>query len=469
MSIISTVTRLFGTSNDDVFDTASIGGSVIFNANGGNDSVSDTLEGGNDKFNGYAGDDTLLGGDGNDTLNGGAGADSLDGGAGDDDLTIDQDDLDTGYVNGGADYDIIRGSGAITGLDLTDVAGERFLGGHGDDSVSGGSGTTGVAMAGNGGNDTLEGSAGADRMSGNSGDDVLSGGAGDDTILGGAGADTMTGGDGFDMLVATGTTGVLMNMVVGRIEGGDFDGDVASGFEGMVGTNYNDKIVGNNVDNFLFGNAGNDTLLGGGGADTLLGGLGADDLQVDQADIDSGLVDAGGGLDIIRASGTLTIDMSAVNGERFFGGSGGDYASASGSESVRLNGYGGNDTLEGSSVNDTINGGNGDDVIIGDGGNDRLLGNGGSDSFVIAGDNFGADDVFDFSTADRVVFDNSELGADAVGIADITLTDNPLGVVVTASGLTGSTRLRGNLDAVDLMVTMDGNGDIIVEWDLVPV
>ena len=58
-------------------------------------------------LNGEGGHDTLLGGAGNDWLIGGEGSDALKGGAGDDVLVVDVDDLTNGYVDGGADFDVV--------------------------------------------------------------------------------------------------------------------------------------------------------------------------------------------------------------------------------------------------------------------------------------------------------------------------------------------------------------------------
>jgi Ca2+-binding RTX toxin-like protein len=63
----------------------------------------------------------------------------------------------------------------------------RFLGGDGNDILTGGPGT-----------DTLDGGPGADSISGNGGDDALTGGTGNDKITGGPGIDTVSMGDDAD-------------------------------------------------------------------------------------------------------------------------------------------------------------------------------------------------------------------------------------------------------------------------------
>jgi Ca2+-binding RTX toxin-like protein len=73
-----------------------------------------------------------------------------------------------------------------------------LLGGHGKDTLVGGSGND--TLDGGRGKDVLSGGAGDDRLDGGRSKDVLSGGAGDDTLVGGNGKDTLDGGDGNDSL-----------------------------------------------------------------------------------------------------------------------------------------------------------------------------------------------------------------------------------------------------------------------------
>lgn len=157
--------------------------------------------------------------------------------------------------------------------DRSDLAGviaelRTYLPG-GDDSLDGGDG-----------NDTIRGMAGDDRLLGGLGDDRIDGGTGDDTIDGGAGVDIIDGGAGHDLVDYSGSTKtvqVSLTTATVRPTGGGI-GDVLTGVEGVIGSNYSDTLTGGNVANELIGGGGNDVLNGGGGADRLVGGAGADQL-----------------------------------------------------------------------------------------------------------------------------------------------------------------------------------------------
>ena len=143
---------------------------------------------------------------GDDTLTDGAGSNSLLGNAGNDTFVLTADDArDT--LNGGAgtsdtaDYSALTANLTVTIANNVVVAGsgttvassdlitniENFIGGSGDDTVSG----NGAAnqLSGGLGNDTLSGLGGADTLNGGDGNDTLVGGAGQDNLTGGAGAD----------------------------------------------------------------------------------------------------------------------------------------------------------------------------------------------------------------------------------------------------------------------------------------
>lgn len=261
---------LSGSGNDTIFGGS---GSDRIEGGGGNDSLSgggdndtilggsgnDTLDGvqGDDSLDGGSGDDLIFGGDGNDTLvagnNTGAG-DTLVGGNGDD-LLIDSflnatlegnsgsDTIQVGYgsatvIGGedpdGTDVDLLSfqlsndaatvtftgdeagvytdsdgDSGTfsqiegVNGSDQADSIDARldssglFLAGRGgDDTVLGGSGDD--ILTGDEGNDSLVGGDGGDVIIGDEGSDTLLGGAGDDFLEGGLGNDSLTGGDGND-------------------------------------------------------------------------------------------------------------------------------------------------------------------------------------------------------------------------------------------------------------------------------
>ena len=311
------------------------------------DAGNDKLYGGagNDDLRGYEGDDTLDGGPGNDKLFGGAGhniyissagADEFDssGGIGTADYSMSPAAVnvrtDGAYGNwptgGHAAGDRLLGVENVIGSDHDDVlegythpnhfqggkGNDRITGGRGDDTLEGGAGNdtiTGLAgndglyggagndlLKGGAGNDGLYGGAGDDTLEGGSGHDTLNGGEGDDTLEGGAGADTLDGGPGTDTLsYATSNAGVTVSLYGGVPgKGGHAQGELAYGFENLIGSPHDDTIAGNGQDNVIRGRAGNDHLFGWTGDDTLYGNAGIDHLY--GLDGDDQLY-GGGGLD----------------------------------------------------------------------------------------------------------------------------------------------------------------------------
>lgn len=130
---------------------------------------------------------------------------------------------------------------------------------------------------------TLSGSAAGDSMFGYAGADTISGNAGDDTIDGGAGNDTLTGGantavgDTVSYAAAGSAITVSLASTAAQNTGGA-GSDRLSGFENLIGSNFNDRLTGDNNANAISGGIGNDSITGGGGADALTGGDGADTL-----------------------------------------------------------------------------------------------------------------------------------------------------------------------------------------------
>jgi hypothetical protein len=81
-------------------------------------------------------------------------------------------------------------TGSNKGDTFVDAAGHdtAYVGGNGDDVLSGGDGAD--TLSGANGNDILFGGAGIDHLDGGNGTDILVGGAGDDVLTGGEGPDT---------------------------------------------------------------------------------------------------------------------------------------------------------------------------------------------------------------------------------------------------------------------------------------
>ena len=292
-----------------------------------------------------------IGGAGNDQLLGTTGRDILWGGDGNDEL------------DGGADRDVLHGG---PGKD-------ELKGGDGNDMLYGGPG--GDRLNGEDGNDVLVGGTGGGSLMGGDGDDVLvgygqlDGGAGNDTIVltghghvwGGPGADILMSevGARYNRLMYRGSsdgggTGVTVNLATGTGQGADAEGDVISGFTGIVGSPYDDKLIGDENDNQFNGKFGADEIDGAGGSD----------IAIYHPDKEGVTIDLGGTKD---ADGFITATGGRAEGDRL-------------KDIENLHGGKGDDKLRGDEKVNSIDGSSGDDVLEGRGGADTLRGGTGSDT-----------------------------------------------------------------------------------------
>jgi Ca2+-binding RTX toxin-like protein len=374
-----TFSNLFGFNGNVVIAR----GTVIENAIGnlGRDVITGNSFG--NRIEGGGGVDVIDGAGGDDIIEGGQGADTLAGGS----HTLIGDTVS--YT--------LSAAGVIVNL-ATQTA---SLGDAQGDKLSGFENATGSAQA-----DTLTGSTGAN---------ILKGGAGNDTLLGGAGGDNMDGGDGtgdtvsyagstsvnINLLSNTATGGhaagdvilgfenvtgssqsdtiagdananvlngalgtgdlltyansnafVNVNLTTNVVSGGFADGDTISGFERVIGSNFDDFLAGTVFANTLAGGSGNDTIYGDAGADNLTGGNGFDTLDYtsSSAGVTINLLTntASGG----NAQGDLIGTFERVNG------SAGGVDVLTGNAAVNiLRGNGGNDIIEGGAGGDTLDGG----------------------------------------------------------------------------------------------------------------
>jgi Ca2+-binding RTX toxin-like protein len=251
------------------------------------------------ELRGLDGNDYLLGRDGADFLDAGWGDDHLDGGAGAD------------YLMGGEGYDFASYTASPAGVVVSLAVGtgewgdaqgdwlsgiEGLYGSRYDDALYGdGANNTfygddgNDALYGEGGDDLLLGGADRDYLYGGSGNDQLYGDAGDDWLEGHDGADTIVGGSGFDMAgYGFSPAGIIVSLAAGHGYGGDAEGDLLLGIDGVSGSGYDDVLDGDAGDNLFYagngadtvhGDAGDDQLFGGGDNDWLYGGAGADELR----------------------------------------------------------------------------------------------------------------------------------------------------------------------------------------------
>ena len=283
-----------------------------------------------------------------------------------------------------------------------------------------------LALAGSPHDDTLTGNAAANWLFGHGGDDTLSGGAGDDRLYAGPGFTTLNGGPGADWLVgraepnpryedrfewaayATSPEAVTVNLRDGTATGGDADGDLLHGIDGLIGSAHDDTLTGNRLGNELYGGAGDDVLAGGGlspgywdyleggpGADTLTGSAPTDGSATTFAayrespegvTVDLHDSTAMGG----DAAGDTFESIQSLLGSRHDDTLAGDNHTnvlVGGDGQDALDGREGDDVLHGDHLkghsrggNDTLNGGPGHDWLAGGPGGDALSGGAGQDT-----------------------------------------------------------------------------------------
>jgi serralysin len=343
---------------------------------------------------GLAGDDTLAGGASGDTLDGGDGNDQLYGG--------DQND----YVIGGGGFDFARYDTSNVGVSVNLATGLAAGGEAAGDALSAIEGlvgsTFGDLLAGDAGANSIYGLAGDDTLTGAAGSDSLDGGDGNDHLYGGAGGDVLVGGAGYDFVRYDSSAGVAVNLTIGLGLFGEAAGDVLSGIEGLVGSQFADGLTGEAGANSLYGLGGDDTLAGGAGGDTLDGGDGDDHLH---GGVDNDYVIGGAGYDFARYDDAAAgVEVSLATGLGTAGQAAGDVLS--GIEGLVGSAFG--DVLVGDGSGNSLYALAGDDVLQGGGGGDLLAGGDGADRFLYLalGDSTASavDQILDFSLAegDRV-------------------------------------------------------------------
>ena len=235
-----------------------------------------------------------------------------------------------------------------------------------------------------------------------------------------------------DLIAGTAlSTGIDSNgFTVNRVDA------VISGFEQIIGTDFNDTLAGHAGTDEFVGRAGNDLLQGRDGDDRLFGGDGNDTIQ---GGAGNDTLHGGGGNDIIQGgSGNDTASYDYARP----GGLEGDLAAGNfGGQSVDLltgtaTGSFGTDTLMainnvfGSDGNDNLLGNDGQNVLSGEDGNDVLNGRVGNDVLILGEGNDTAiggsgDDLIILGTGTSDImggsgFDTFDLGA-VTGSIDIDM------------------------------------------------
>ncbi len=441
----------------------------------------DVIVSSNATYAGQLQSDKVATGAGNDSAKFFGGNDSYDGGAGEDTLIVDLTEFGYGttaqdFTRHGKSYlgEIVYQLGTLQ-VTFANVENFELTLGYGDDVA-----TTGV------GNDILNGQRGRDMLDGDSGNDVLIGGDGGDTLTGGAGKDifryeaasdsinafyrldTITDFrsrqdridlSGFQLydysLTKTGKTTVLSGIGAGgsafylsidapvraqdvdlvsydrtidgtahndrlsapkganaQIDGGAGNDRLTGGdgLDHLIGGDGNDRLAGGGGGDLLEGGDGKDRLDGGAGGDILVGGAGNDTYVIDDAG-DFVIEAANGGVDTINSAIDYTLGAEQENLKltgSALNGNGNDLANAITANGLNnaLNGNNGDDVLRGLAGDDTLSGGSGKDTIYGGTGIDRLYGGADGDVFRFDTGDTGAtrttaDTIFDFSHADH--------------------------------------------------------------------
>ena len=388
-----------GGDNDDI---------IIGNARG------NTLEGGDgaDELYGEGDHDVLIGGWGEDWLDGGSSGDEMRGGRHDDDYIVDHPDdqvieaanyieewggipwggrdtvrilSDESVWNGMTNYTLRANveNGIIKGDAEFNLAGNELRNKlDGNDAPN--------LLLGNHGNDDLYGWGGNDRLFGGRGADEIYGGDDDDRLYldngNEFGGDIAVGGSGYDRVHAdVGVDGLRLNLFA---DGTPVTAEVnqvaytsaAMGVEHVEGSSGKDRIdasrlgVGEWVE--ILGMAGDDTFVGGGDGYTILRGGADNDEYLNIGANDMVLENAGEGTDTVVT--TLRSYDLDDNVENLTIKSDGGYITGNGNEldnvlaavntfvpspdwvnalTFELNGFGGEDTLIGSTAHDKLKGG----------------------------------------------------------------------------------------------------------------
>ncbi|PXW85459.1 Ca2+-binding RTX toxin-like protein [Nitrosomonas sp. Nm84] len=260
-------------------------------------------------------------------------------------------------------------------------------------------------LVGTANNDTLIGLGGNDRLDGLDGVDALIGGPGNDTFVVNTTTDTITEAAG----VANGNDTVESSVTFTIAAAPNLENITLTGANAInaTGNAAINILIGNNNNNVLTGAAGNDTLTGNDGNDTLAGGIGNDTMN-GGADNDIYIVDslldsitelAGGGIDTVRSSITLTLVTNPSLENLEF----------TGAAAISGTGNDANNILTGNGANNVLSGGNGNDDLFGGIGADSLTGDAGADDFNYSAINqstpgaAGRDSIADFThLTDRI-------------------------------------------------------------------
>jgi Ca2+-binding RTX toxin-like protein len=243
-----------------------------------------------DKIYGGDGNDILYGHGDDDLLDGEAGSDTLYGGTGNDHL-IDLDTASPDYLDGEEGYDRISADYSSSIAGLTFIVGQEN--GHvfpnGDEFHH--METLGTFLTGSG-NDIIRLSA---TLEPEPFDKTIDTGAGNDLVVAdsresypghGRTQDALHGGPGIDTISFEQSVGGVTANLTTNATGGHAAEMTISGFENLIGSDFDDILTGTTVTEFILGGGGNDHLISltPGDTDLLDGGEGHDRISADYSD-----------------------------------------------------------------------------------------------------------------------------------------------------------------------------------------
>lgn len=455
-AVLGVVNAVVGTVGNDTLTGTS--GPDLIRGFAGNDVLSGLA--GDDRLEGGPGNDTLLGGAGNDTLDPGAGADSLDGGEGNDTITYES-------ASASVIVDLLTGAAMLGGVRQTITGVENVIGSPFADSLFGDAGPN--VLEGRDGNDVLVGGNGDDTLRGGNGNDRLDPGAGRDLVDGGPGIDTLdlSGADGryiVDLNVgltydfSQNETLVSIENVVGTrfndvLNGSETQANVIDGGPGGADTMYGGGDPG---DVISYASLGRGVIIDF-GVGKSYDGVDLDSFRGFEGAIGSAFNDQ------IYATGTQTIDPGAGGADTIVDpgllaynsqlrGLIIDLTAGAAFDGIDLDRLSGVRNVRGSPFDDQIFGSPGNDRIDGGAGFDRLLGSGGDDTFVLRRGEADGDIILDFAgNGFPLDGDSIELYGYSGGSTLTQLPGNQTTWLVTdfATGQVDVLRIIGQLSAGD--------------------
>ena len=237
-----------------------------------------------------------------------------------------------------------------------------------------------TAASGGPGEDIITGHEQGDIIYGGADNDTISGENGDDFIEGEGGADALSGGAGIDTVSYAGSdSAVTINLTAGIASGGHGEGDTLSGFENIIGSDFDDIITGSVKANIITSGLGDDLIFATSGANTYDGGEGVDEVDysmstnrvlinflADTASTGFATGDTLIGIENLTGS-NFGDDIRGDNGVNIFNGGAGKDS---------LIGFAGDDELYGGAGRDILNGGEGADILDGGASVDQVRYNG---------------------------------------------------------------------------------------------